>query len=200
MGTKDPDLKAVSRALLQLKVRTGALLKRTSGAKELRETERAAFLLEVAVDKASSGTINLQASPTRLCARIHSGWSCKCFSQPAKQDGTSAALDAAQQLSTGVDALLSDLAMCMRNNKLGGDAHRGREVIRPLLSLLLWLLPEHIIASSASVNEASTATSQKYAQQGSNGAHAAAQGLTAAVKYIQTIAPVSVLDLTRVSN
>jgi hypothetical protein len=34
----------------------------------------------------------------------------------------------------------------MRSHKLG-DAQRAWEVIRPLLSLLLWMLPEHIITA-----------------------------------------------------
>jgi hypothetical protein len=79
MGTQDSDLKAVARALLQLKVRTGALLKRTSGAKELRDAEKAASLLEVAVVKASSGRLlNLQAGlgivfGSCVCERLSRG-------------------------------------------------------------------------------------------------------------------------------
>jgi hypothetical protein len=65
MGTDIPDLKAVARALTQLRIRTGTLLKGTSGAKELRDAERAASLLEEAVVKATSSRLGLQAS----CAR-----------------------------------------------------------------------------------------------------------------------------------
>jgi hypothetical protein len=65
MGTKDPELKAVARALLQLKVRIGALLKPRSGAKELRDVEKAASVLEDAVVKASPKSMNLQVSGIR---------------------------------------------------------------------------------------------------------------------------------------
>jgi hypothetical protein len=65
MGTKDPELKAVARALLQLKVRTGAFLKPRSAAKELRDVEKAASVLEDAVVKASPKSMNLQVSGIR---------------------------------------------------------------------------------------------------------------------------------------
>jgi hypothetical protein len=89
-------------------------------------------------------------------------------------------------------AMLSDLATCMRDHKLG-DAQRAWEVIRPLLSLLLWLLPEHIsTAASAPVKGASTAASQKSTPKGSNADNVTADGLSYAVTYTKAVAPVSV--------
>jgi hypothetical protein len=81
----------------------------------------------------------------------------------------------------------------MRDHKLG-DAQRAWEVIRPVISLLLWLLPEHIIitAPSAAEKEASAVTSQKSLLKGNSGAHATAEGLSSAVRYIKAVAPVSI--------
>jgi hypothetical protein len=79
----------------------------------------------------------------------------------------------------------------MRDHKLG-DAQRAWEVIRPLLSLLLWLLPEHIvIPSSAADKAADTVGTQSSVMGGSSGTHVTPQGTAARIKYAKEVAPVS---------
>jgi hypothetical protein len=101
-----------------------------------------------------------------------------------------ALLGTVQQLSADAGALLSELAALMQQGKLG-EARRSWEVTRPVLAVLLWLLPEHIMISRASVQQAETLASQSDVPGDSTGAHDASQGVAPNLVFPRTVAMVS---------